>query len=110
MNEQDILRTRLRGLIARLRKTAADVGPMHSAWEDIHDLEALLRALEWQPIESAPRDGTVILGAIEWSPGQWEYAAIWWGEGGWDDGDYNIAGRPAPSHWKMITPPSGSKP
>lgn len=57
------------------------------------------------PIESAPRDGSHIIG----------YDAgcvyeVWWDPSGWDDGEWGE--RPAPSHWlpmPIIAQPDGAQ-
>ena len=36
---------------------------------------------EWQPIETAPKDGHDVLVA-RWAAGQWEYAVAWWRDTG----------------------------
>lgn len=58
--------------------------------------------MNWRPIETAPKDGTVILGY--WSP---EYAeTIYWSDGSWfwsHDGDTWWRG--GPTHWAPFEPP-----
>jgi len=66
-----------------------------SGWPHIEALRAALEAEAWQPIESAPMDGTHIILAF--------------GEGGvsegwWEDAD------PGPHPWKFIVSLSGFHP
>src|SRR5215469_4620566 len=81
--------------------------------------EVLGRAEEWQPIESAPKDGTALL----WFPdfptnevqlGSWHaYSEPAWGlEGEWRDKDTgeffeNGDGYVCPTHWRPLPPPPG---
>jgi hypothetical protein len=66
---------------------------------------------EWQPIETAPKDGTIILGLeiqstlnpeevvripIYWGGSEWILA---WGQ--WDDGTFHIEA----THWMPLPPP-----
>src|SRR4051794_12290144 len=71
---------------------------------------------EWQPIETAPRDGTSILVCRDNGCG-WDYAVVWW----WDEGgDYpwvigNIPNDDAiadgrPEYWMPLpAPPAGGR-
>ena len=63
---------------------------------------------DWQPIETAPKDGTPILG---WAPDSElanpvHYAVIWWFQwtelGGWvrEGDEYDIAADP--THWMPL--------
>jgi hypothetical protein len=53
----------------------------------------------WQPIETAPKDGTKIL-ALE---GGWQYAVLaWWGR--WDDGSGDMVQDYDPTLWIPIPP------
>jgi hypothetical protein len=65
---------------------------------------AIAAALQWQPIETAPKDGTSILG---WMGEMGGAEVIWWSSdnSGWDRGDYAPGGRPAPTHWAPIPEP-----
>jgi hypothetical protein len=63
----------------------------------------------WQPIETAPRDGTpVLIGCGLTQSQRW---AVWSG-GMWRDGQESAGGRvsgvPSPTHWRPLpTPPEG---
>lgn len=56
---------------------------------------------KWHPIETAPRDGTTILGARQIHGGAWEHYVVWW-DGGWCADDGYGAERPQPTHWTPI--------
>lgn len=66
--------------------------------------ERLRAALQWQPIETAPRDGTEILAVYRSVHSDWYGVAMWAetkrGEGKWF-WDY----APRPSHWLPLPPP-----
>lgn len=61
---------------------------------------------EWQLIDSAPKDGSLILTARKLSSG-WTYDIAWWTKYGWDDGE-PVGGPFEPTHWKPLTPPTAS--
>ena len=67
--------------------------------------------MDWLPIESAPRDGTEILGTFEFDPGQWDYRVIRWDGSRWDDGECDhflgLLGVPVTLWAKITTPFSG---
>lgn len=94
---------------------------LHDAGELIAELSAKLREREWQPIETAPKDGTKIIGTADFIdsycvaheivnsiniPRWFQYG--YWGEGKWklilnDEyyPEYHL-----PTHWKPLpTPP-----
>ena len=62
----------------------------------------------WRPIESAPRDGTAILG---WADGS--FAVVHWVDWGRGDGDWQLTetgsfaddGPWWPTHWQPLPPP-----
>lgn len=86
---------------------------------------------EWQPIESAPKDGTKILlarfgyvsdttgldeGSEEWSRRIWDQShrvyCLWWAIGGWWSAKWNNwndgtepAGLAGPTHWMPVETP-----
>ena len=57
--------------------------------------------MEWQPIETAPKDGTEVLACRAGK--KWRQVLGWqWGSGGYD-GWYNSGGRSYnPTHWMPI--------
>ena len=63
--------------------------------------------MEWQPIETAPKDGSAILGAWQCLNKTWDMDAMFWfeedGEGAWFDyfGDYDHS----PTHWMPLPEP-----
>lgn len=60
--------------------------------------------MEWQQIETAPRDGTNFLAALNFG-GMWEYAVMLWDEyeEDWVDGNGMIIG--VPWLWSEIVEP-----
>jgi len=85
--------------------------------EDIYSIvTAALRALPqptagegWQPGDTAPTDGTHILGAWKYRGGQragtFEYGVVWFEHANWREADYdNILG--APDLWQPVRPPA----
>lgn len=58
---------------------------------------------EWQPIETAPRDGAFIL---VWGPGYTSPVIRMWHDASWDDGDF-FSGIPADeyTHWQPLPDP-----
>jgi hypothetical protein len=66
------------------------------------EVKRLNEALEWQPIETAPKDGTIVLLVID--HGKWG-EKVWTGL--WDDGWMVIYGkaRNAPTHWMPLPAP-----
>lgn len=60
---------------------------------------------EWQPIDTAPRDGTEILicdAVTTYTPYR-AYPALWEPEYGWRDPDWD--GGYDPTHWMPMPPP-----
>jgi hypothetical protein len=73
--------------------------------------------MEWQPIESAPKDGSVILAwrfypiAIRWAEGDlWGWQAMPLGAmfEPFEENGY-LSGDPALTHWMPLPPPPGEK-
>jgi len=62
---------------------------------------------DWQPIETAPKDGTVML----FSEALGVVSGMWWGkfdgEGPWGDSDGRFSLRPdeQPTHWMPLPSP-----
>lgn len=82
---------------------------------EIASLTAQLAALEWQPIESAPKDGTSIILYVAWrivGEARWQgdgHDEGWWWAGT-DPGDYNadkISSQP--THWMALPEPPMSE-
>jgi hypothetical protein len=63
--------------------------------------------MTWQPIESAPVDGTPILGAWQCLNKRWDMNCMFWfeedGEGDWFD--YNAEYIHTPTHWMPLPEP-----
>ena len=63
--------------------------------------------MEWQPIETAPKDGTLILGAWQCLNKTWDMNAMFYSEEGGDGwwveyhGDYQHD----PTHWMPLPEP-----
>ena len=79
---------------------------------ELKELRAAIEAAQaWRPIETAPKDGTlVIVGA----PGYASVSARWgwespWIDGWWCDGHRSDAVGPefTPTHWMPLPPPPG---
>jgi hypothetical protein len=66
--------------------------------------------MEWQPIETAPRDGTPVLLYVPKHEG-WEPFIVqgWYESGAFDRGWYEAASenwcKPSPTHWMPLPPP-----
>lgn len=58
--------------------------------------------IDWQPIKTIPRDGTLVLLAQETEPGVWEYETGFCFSTLDFDLNYSVT---APTHWAHITPP-----
>jgi hypothetical protein len=69
---------------------------------------------EWQTMESAPKDGTVVLGYEVVPKGDWamSYVVMWWepymksGLGHWMREGYEYTHICDPIAWSPLTPPS----
>ena len=67
--------------------------------------------VEWQPIETAPKDGTFILtfcgGGEAWCP-----TISRWNGDGWGDehSTFHIQGLNYPTHWMPLPPPPTQEP
>ena len=67
---------------------------------------------EWQPIETAPKDGeTAVLGYQSINEANWVIAPMYFNDGGWllvAFHDANIEFEMHPTHWMPIPPPPNS--
>lgn len=59
--------------------------------------------MEWQPIETAPRDGTPILVAVE--GGRFYADKAEWTASGWAYPCHNHGPEISPTHWMPLPPP-----
>lgn len=60
---------------------------------------------QWQSMDSAPKDGTEILGA--WKYGGWNFHPMIWKLGGWRD-RFNVNTTHTPTAWMpLLQPPEG---
>lgn len=114
---------------ARMREAAAQVAQeLFRVSLNGHQLAAAIRALpdedEWQPIETAPRDGTEILigkwkerGGFRFCRSSWEHfpgnsmegeqSYDWWA---CDDDHNDITEDEGPTHWRPLpAPPKGGE-
>lgn len=58
--------------------------------------------MEWQPIESAPKDGTDML--VCWCRGGTMAVACWWSDG-WYEANDDIRYVSEPTHWMPLPNP-----
>ena len=65
------------------------------------ELAALKAENEWQPIETAPKDGSHFIGA-EFYDDKWWYEEIWWSYS-WEFSGGNFVTRP--THWMPLPKP-----
>lgn len=63
--------------------------------------------MNWQTIETAPRDGTEILGARK-IEGVWFYGVMHWNDAIWSD-FFEEFGTEKATHWAPITPPEPAR-
>lgn len=104
----------LRGVPVEFRVNDAVANDATAVLEENNRLRAALAEVaDWLPIDSAPKDGTLILA---WSKVWLRPGLIRWGliyEGGagvWRDGTVvGYWGTSAPSHWLPIPPPPGGE-
>ena len=63
--------------------------------------------MKWQPIETAPKDGTEI---VLWARGGYAISGVVWSDGRWREWTYfgleAIEEETQPTHWLKIVPPS----
>lgn len=62
--------------------------------------------MNWQPIETAPKDGTQILGYTVWpalTAVRWAQESFYYGRPGWEDEFSNVEWQP--THWMPLPPP-----
>lgn len=59
--------------------------------------------VEWQPIETAPKDGRKVL---VWHPGfGLDYLVMYWLEGDWREPKDGARLKSPPTHWAAVPPP-----
>ena len=89
---------------------AHNLEPKGECWVELSSaaLSADLAPVEaaWQPIETAPRDGTRFL-AFERGNADYQIYECWWGEdfGNWEGWRDAWDSEPEPSHWMPLPPP-----
>lgn len=72
-------------------------------WDEAADMRAIRTALtpQWQPIETAPKDGTTVLVCDRLGDcsvaSYWARKPTYW-DGNWGDGEYETR----PSHWMPL--------
>jgi hypothetical protein len=59
--------------------------------------------MEWQPIKTAPKDGTRILGAWQCLNKSWDFNVVQFYDGLWFN--YYFDGTHKPTKWKPLDPP-----
>ena len=64
---------------------------------------------EWQPIDTAPKDGTPFIGAIQWDADEWEILRMVWSESTANFIDATYApfaeSQEQPTHWMPLPAP-----
>lgn len=68
-------------------------------------VERLEKEREWQPIDTAPKDGTGFLAASPdfISEGNWHISTCWWL---WGEQKYQMcSSQVIPTHWQPLPPP-----
>lgn len=73
------------------------------ALKELSTQAELLKACEWQTIESAPKEGTKILATRNYNMPQ-PYEIIWWHNGGWNANNA-LSCFPDPTHWMPLPKP-----
>ena len=74
----------------------------------IATLRRVQKAMRWQPIETAPKDGTVILVGC-WQHSNWRYThSQFVKKGEWTDKKAWTGWMKDPTHWRLIAPPGES--
>lgn len=62
---------------------------------------AALERLEWKDIDSAPREGILI---VAWGPGDLPYVTAWVGDGWLRHLDQGRHDKPEPTKWLVVLP------
>jgi hypothetical protein len=73
-------------------------------------LESMMRrvdAMRWQTIETAPKDGWILVAEEPWEPGPYDaYAAHWHTDGYWMARcGQHVTESPEPTHWQPLPEP-----
>lgn len=85
----------LRDFIMRLHANTDPAGELRRAMVAEMERDALRKMMEWQPIETAPKDGTSILVS-----NGWKCAAVYWWPMVWMGTTHN--GMRSPTHWMPL--------
>lgn len=98
-------------IVERARQYLANWPMVTGAYDLVTDLcseiERLRAEAAWQPIETAPKDGTSVLIWPVWSDGKpqqarWRHTGKHWQ--GWEDWQgYRLPG--TPTHWRQLSAP-----
>lgn len=123
-DRSEMTRAEIEGLIgqaAEFVREQRNPGGHHLAADLVDALATALRAMlareEWQPIETAPRDGSSFLGAVPYEDGSWRVDRMNWaanarGKGGYFQslstkllqGIHYMRANP-PTHWRPLPEP-----
>jgi len=89
----------------QLWKSVAETAGNHELAANA-EIARLREANEWRPIESAPKDGTNVLGGYVGPDGNSVGEMFWW-EGWWRTWDGTLHARTIyyPTHWRPLPPP-----
>lgn len=90
-------------LIERLM-SAARTSEMETNFSDTAAIREAIAALSWQPIETAPKDGTLILAINQ--AGLMD-VCHWWEEIGWINNSFDSPDCEL-THWRPLPPPPTS--
>ena len=66
--------------------------------------------MDWQPIETAPRDRAVLVYSLGYHVAHWNTLVERWIGYGWSTPDTKLFAIAPPTHWCELKPPAGAIP